>query len=280
MSANLLQLCPHDSAPFGALCANYAQAAVAAGMEVTTVFLGAAAADPIPHAVYLDCDDLRRTRDLKKALRQQLAEKLAPDTWDIVLCHRYRALVAAMSVGLPAHKSVLLAHEYDMLEGVARKLYLRWRAAGVRLAGVSPSVAKPLAEFSGYNMVLPNVLDTEKEDREKLTKDAALVELGLSPGPFTIGVIGRLHYKKQPALAVEVLSSLRREVPDARLVFVGDGDEREALASEDDAICLAGHHDRASRLFDAFDVILHTGNVEAFGMVLLEGLFAGIPVVV
>ncbi len=42
---------------------------------------------------------------------------------------------------------------------------------------------------------------------------------------------------------------------------------------------VTGQVDRGADVLPAFDMLLHTGNVESFGMVILEAMAAGLPVV-
>ena len=180
----------------------------------------------------------------------------------------------------------MVAHEYGLLKRWQRRLAWRLFARRFKFAAVAPDVAAELARVVGSASVLPNVLPDQVP---LLPKDEALHHLSLSPGPFTVGVIGRLHYKKRPYLALQAFAELQKKVPEARLVFVGDGDRSSLLvperssskdaALEPNHVTYAGRIANAAQLFSAFDVILHPAQVEAFGMVVLEAMAAGVPVV-
>jgi glycosyltransferase involved in cell wall biosynthesis len=99
-------------------------------------------------------------------------------------------------------------------------------------------------------------------------------------GPVVIGVVGRLVAEKNPLLVAEVL---RRE-PDWRGVFVGEGPERgglERFIAENrlDNIRLAGAVPFARRLFSSFDVLVLASRWEGLGLVLVEAMLAGVPIV-
>jgi glycosyltransferase involved in cell wall biosynthesis len=102
----------------------------------------------------------------------------------------------------------------------------------------------------------------------------------LAAGPI-VGAIGRLSHEKGFDLAVRVL----RDLPEATLVLVGDGPERgrlEELAAKlgvASRLILVGWSDEPRRYLPGFDVLLLPSRHEAFPLVVIEGMLAGIPVV-
>ena len=273
MASRILQICPHDEMPFGGICDRFAEAAQRLGAEVVSVFLGAPAAAPRAHAEYLNAPDLADT----VALSQRLADWQAD--WDLLLCHRYRAYWSAARAGLQARRRIALAHEFGLLARWQRRLNRRWRGRGFEFAGVSPAVAAELSQVTGHAHVLPNVL-ADGAALRLVDRASAQAEMGLAGDGFTVGVVGRLHYKKRPGLALEAFEQFAATRPDARLVFLGDGDERPAIAAAaGDKVYLPGVIADAQRLYHGFDVLLHPCDVEAFGMVPLEAMLAGVPVV-
>ena len=112
-------------------------------------------------------------------------------------------------------------------------------------------------------------------------------ELGLPNGPLLVAV-GRLIREKGFDIAIEALKLLRRDYPMLRLIVVGDGPEKErlgALAREIGApneILLVGGQPphEVARYLAAADVFLFpTRRDEAIGIVLLEAMAAGLPVI-
>ena len=270
-----VQICPHDSPPFGELCQAYAQAAEMAGFETVTTFLGKPTAEPLDNAIYLKADNVKSARRISQALKAQLPKGIDDTKLSVVLCHRYRSLKVALWAGLPRRKTVCLAHEYGLFDSNMRRWLRPLLAKHVHFAGVSNDVAKELAGITDYHMVLPNVL-TQKTH---LSREDARAELGLSDDAVVIGVVGRLHYKKRPKKALEAVQALRESTPNAELVFLGDG-ERDLLGDVPGWVHLPGNIPDASRYMKAFDVLLHVGDVESFGMVILEAMAAGTPSVV
>ena len=228
-------------------------------------------------ARYLDCDDLKNTAALARRLRQAL-----PETGDsLVLCHRYRAYKAFMATGLDAARLVAVAHEYGFFRRRRRRWARRLSGRKALFAGVSPGVAEELKQATGSALAWPNALDLDASDL--LDRTSAREALALPAQGLVFGVVGRLHYKKRPELALEAFRLFleRTAASDAHLAFVGDGALRERLeqASRDLPVRFAGFTPAAARLMKAFDALLMASSNEPFGMVLLEAMAADVPVV-
>ena len=264
-------MCPNDGMPFAEVCRFYRNAASSIDAELTTVFLTSPTNEPEPDSTYLHTSELKDTRAIARQIDAQLEAE-----WDLVLCHRYRAYWADALSNLDNKKCVAVAHEFGMLRRWQRRASRKVYAREIAFAGVSPAVTDELARSVPQTHTLPNGLDLSSWADRLQTREAALAGLGLDPGPFTIGVVGRLHYKKRPELALAAYRQFRNTNADSRLVFIGDGE----LQADDPEVHLLGRVDDARYLFAAFDVLLMTATEdEAFGMVALEALAAGVPVV-
>jgi glycosyltransferase involved in cell wall biosynthesis len=102
--------------------------------------------------------------------------------------------------------------------------------------------------------------------------------LGLPPEGPVVGGVGRLRAQK----GFEVLgqAALLLDRPGVRFVVVGDGEERHRLEEPDCRLLeLAGPREDAAALMGAFTVLAVPSRYEAFGLVAVEAMHAGIPVV-
>lgn len=119
-----------------------------------------------------------------------------------------------------------------------------------------------------------------------LAQDAVRAELGLTGSPILLSV-GYLVELKGHHIAIDALAHLLPSHPQARLVIVGDGEERARLGD----LCLRlGVQERVTftgalpnvelfRWYSAADVLILASSREGWANVLLESMACGTPVV-
>ncbi len=217
-----------------------------------------------------------------QAMARALPERLTNQP-TLVLCHRYRAYRVLLDARLPSPRKLVVAHEFNLFKRWRRRLEYRLRGRTVQFAGVSAAVAAELAQTTGTAITLPNGIDEAQAARAQLPREQARDLLGINDRDpaFTIGVAGRLHPKKRPGLALDICTNWHTP---PHLVFIGDGDLRTELGERaralDNQVTFSGFVPDARRAFPGLDALLITSSdVEAFGMVALEALAAGVPTV-
>lgn len=132
--------------------------------------------------------------------------------------------------------------------------------------GISPDRQRP-----------PDATDRRRGKRQ---------ELGIEEGEFTLLFVGSGFVSKGLDRAIRALARLREEQPsvDVRLLVVGQ-DRRRAFVRKakklgiSGAVEFLGGRDDVPDLLLAADVLVHPALNEAAGIVLLEALVAGLPVV-
>lgn len=110
--------------------------------------------------------------------------------------------------------------------------------------------------------------------------------LGIAPDEIAIGIVARLVPVKDHQTLVASFRLLRERVSRrVRLVLVGDGPERAALAREiaahdmSAAVMLLGERHDIPALLNALDIYALTSVNEGMNLTLLEAMSTGLPVV-
>jgi glycosyltransferase involved in cell wall biosynthesis len=105
--------------------------------------------------------------------------------------------------------------------------------------------------------------------------------LGLDPDAFVVGGIGRLHHQKGWDVLCAAAPAIRAQRPDIQIVVVGDGPLREELEHTPgcEEVRFAGYAADASSLLGAFDLLVMPSRYEGLGLVAIEGMLSGIPIV-
>jgi glycosyltransferase involved in cell wall biosynthesis len=134
-------------------------------------------------------------------------------------------------------------------------------------------------------VTVPSGVPTATIRAAALPRAAARRELGLPLSAFVVAGLGRLVPVKGFDLLVAALPALRRDVPDAIVVLLGDGPERGALEARAralgvaDRLRLVGARPEAWRVLAAADVLAAPSRNEGMGRALVEAMAVGVPVV-
>lgn len=221
--------------------------------------------------------------------------------YDLVHTHLYRACVYGRMAARLGGVRTVLATEHSLgdtqiegrpLSASTRALYLATERLGTATVAVSPSVARRLTAWgvpAPRIEVVPNGIDRARfgfdEDARRMTRKL----LDLPEDAFVVGGVGRLAPGKRFDRLVRAVAS----VPEARLLLVGEGGERERLlavarecgaadrvllpgACEDPPPADSTGPDLPS-LLAAMDVFVSTSPDETFGLAVVEALAAGLP---
>lgn len=208
---------------------------------------------------------------------------------DVVHVHEPLAPAASLAAtALGPGPLVGTFHAWSTGSSLYRRLALPARRIAQRLdapLAVSPVardfVVDALRLPDGVVDVVPNGVDVAP------FRDAEPLPALHDPDRPLVLFVGRLERRKGVAVAVRAWLALRETHPQARLCVVGDGPERTYGArmvpgSARDDVQFVGRVDDAevSRYFATADVFVAPAlGGESFGVVLLEAMAAGVPVI-
>lgn len=112
-------------------------------------------------------------------------------------------------------------------------------------------------------------------------------EFAIPEGRRLVGLVGRVAPEKGHHIAVQALSKVLPEAPDAHLLFVGrtDGDFPQQLMQEvrelgvEEHVTFTGNREDVPRLLDAMAFSILPSVMESFGLAVIECMARGRPVV-
>jgi len=107
-------------------------------------------------------------------------------------------------------------------------------------------------------------------------------ELGLE-GATVFGAIGRIYRLKNYVALIDAFATALGATSEARLVIAGPGDGTALVAHAvalgiGDRVLFTGPRDDVPELLAAFDAFVHPAIAESFGMVIVEAMAMGLPV--
>jgi glycosyltransferase involved in cell wall biosynthesis len=101
---------------------------------------------------------------------------------------------------------------------------------------------------------------------------------GIEEDALVFGTLGRLDESK--GLDVVISAFHRAAMPNAKLVVVGDGKTRSQLQQNAGAdVIFPGYTSEPQDWLAAFDVFVNAARSEPFGLVFLEAMHAGLPII-
>lgn len=256
-----------------------------------------------PHVFYLKpgqglLDDhgipCRATTSVSKAsAMMELVAFLDHYRIDVLHTHSYRPNLFGRMAGAVLRPSGLriVAHYHNHYDDKwdADALCVERRLAAITDAGfaVSTAVAAHVAERVGLVCeVAENGIDRARVmggDR-----DRGRASLGLKSEHQLVGLVGRVCRQKGIDTFVDAAMRSVETLPQAHLVVLGDIEDPQLAARLtariNDAglgahIQFAGHREDMADMFAALDVLAAPSRWEGFGLMLVEAMAAGVPVV-
>ena len=289
---HVLQFCHGYDGPFLDCARQYASLFAGTGYKVTTVFL-TGATDPEVAAgcasdevIFMEFSS-RAIRGLKLGAIARLRKIAASRNFSFCIAHRFKPIyIALLATGLPV---IGVHHAFGDYQRRSRKLFAHLFRKRLSLLGVSDAVRDDMRKClpkwpSGRINTLYNRIDIDAVQAGQLSGTPAREALGLSVDGFIVGNVGRLHPDKDQATLIRGFALALPNLPtDSQLVIMGKGrleEDLKELSNElgiGDQVLFLGQVPDARRYFRAFDVFALSSDHEPFGMVLLEAMAAGVP---
>lgn len=133
--------------------------------------------------------------------------------------------------------------------------------------------------------VMKNAINAETYLFNSKTRQTYRKDLGLTDKKV-IGHIGRFHESKNHKRLVELFSSIKKVVPEAVLLLIGEGqllpEIKQQVVKEglSDSVMFLGSRDDAAQLYQAMDLFLFPSLYEGLGIAVVEAQASGLPSIV
>lgn len=290
----VLQFCHGYDGPFLDCARQYAALFAGTRYKVCTVYLTGkpsveveqgSASDEV---IFLDYSS-REVRGLKFKAIRDIKRIVAAHDFKLCIAHRFKPIyIALLGSSLPV---IGVHHAFGDYQRLSRRLFANAFKKRLALLGVSDAVRDDmrtcLPSWSTERIqTLYNRIDIAAVQAGQVSRSAAREHLGLPQDAWVVGNVGRLHPDKDQATLIRGFAQALPQLPKGSLlVIMGSGRLEAALKALADELAVAdsvrflGQVADGRRYFKAFDTFALTSDHEPFGMVLLEAMAAGVPVV-
>ena len=237
--------------------------------------------------------DFRSVMEVRK-----LINKYKPD---IVYCHSSKAgaIGRLANIGLKNRQgkkniSVYNAHGWAFnMKGADKKLIRSYVMIEKMLAPITDSIIC-ISEFEKNTALSHGLCEPSKLhviyngidfDEETVVHSKPLDMKGIPEDAYVVGTVGRLATQKAPDVFVKAASVIKKRIPEAFFVIVGDGlnrKETEKLVKEyglQDSFLITGWVNDPFNYICNFDVAMLMSRWEGFGLVLPEYMLIKKPIV-
>lgn len=290
----ILQFCHGYDGPFLDCARQYAALFAGTRYKVCTVYLTGAPSAEVEQGsasdevIFLDYSS-RQVRGLKLKAIADFRHIAASRDFAVCIAHRFKPIyVALLGSQLPV---IGVHHAFGDYKRRTRQLFANLFRKRLALLGVSDAVRDDmracLPGWPGERIeTLYNRIDIAAVQAEQVSREAARAYLGLPQGAWVVGNVGRLHPDKDQATLIRGFAQALPQLPAGSLLAIMGSGKLEAslkqLAAElgvTERVRFLGQVAGGRRYFQAFDLFALSSDHEPFGMVLLEAMAAGVPVI-
>jgi glycosyltransferase involved in cell wall biosynthesis len=226
---------------------------------------------------------------------RRLAELCRRHHVQVIHAHQYAPFFYATLARFRAWRDMPIiftehGRDYPDYRRAKRVLANRWLLGRRdRVIGVGECVRRALIEYEGLPRdrvdVIYNGIDIAAHTSQGGERPAVRRSLGLADDHIAVIQVARLNHLKDHPTTIRALAQLVARFPQARLLVVGDGEERgkiQSLISElnlAQQVQLLGTRRDIPRLLAAADVFLLSSVSEGIPLTLIEAMAAGLPCV-
>ncbi|MDO8141019.1 MAG: glycosyltransferase family 4 protein [Candidatus Brocadiales bacterium] len=218
--------------------------------------------------------------------------------YDIVHCHTSKGgFVGRLAARMAKVRGVIYSPHGDIFEGYFGKLktclfvWLERFSAGftdkiitLTKSGIEPYLKAEIGQKSQFDYIY-NGVDIESIEKRKVDRIQKRKEIGVDSDCFLVVTAGRLVPVKGQSYLIAAFAQVVREIPNIRLVFLGDGELKDELLGHTKTLGLENHvrflgmRNDVPEIISCSDLFALPSINEGFGVVLLEAMAMKCPIV-
>lgn len=192
---------------------------------------------------------------------------------------------AAVAAKLLQKKVIFVRHQRDSIRNTTRWLINNHVDRAIAVSGAVRDVMVNSGVDPEKIEVIYNAIDPEQFNPDKVNRADAREELGIDNDDIVIGTVGKLRHGKGVFEIIHAAHALAGKYPALRLLFVGDGPERQPMERElkrlsmNDRVIFTGLRDDVERMYAAMDIFVLPSYNEGLPTVLIESMAMAKPVI-
>ncbi len=232
--------------------------------------------------------------DLKGALR--LSNKLKADSVSTLIVSDKRDISMVSLMKMFWFKNLFMIYQQHMQIGVDKKDFMHTLTYSSIDAWLSPLkwLADQVVERTRFDKekihVIPLGLELEKV-RTSQSKEMARIELNINQSALILGVLGRFGQGKRQDFVIKAFAEIAQKNTQIELLIVGESTKNEGTEYEDylkklvrdlnlgEKVSFRPFMDEVGVFFKAIDLFVLPSEGETYGMVTLEAMAMGVPVI-
>lgn len=232
---------------------------------------------------------LRSDIKVEKTLRN-IIKQLKPD---IVYAHSSKAGAFARIADLGLHNKIIYnphGWAFNMKQSVPKKELYKWveRISALfcdKIVCISKaekeSALKGIISSSKKLKIINNGIDFDEFYKEAKQS----IKIPIPDGSFVVGMVGRLSNQKAPDIFVKAAELIKKKIPNAYFLMVGDGELRLIIENQikasglEDSFYITGWVENPAAYMKLMDVGMLLSRWEGFGLVLPEFMLAQVPII-